>query len=322
MAIVGLGLMGGSLARSLARRTDRPAIIGTTREEDAAAAAIEARVVDDIAADADAAIAGADIVVYATPIGVTMTLLERHAASLRAMGALVTDVGSVKVPVVACAARLGLDRFVGSHPLCGSERSGWAASRADLYDGAPVFVVPAVDPEATAAVTAIWKAAGALVETTDPAEHDCRLAWVSHLPQILSSSLAACLAEAGYAPGDVGPGGRDLLRLAASPTPLWTDILRYNAAEVAPAIAALRSTLDRVDAALRSTVDRLDVGPRSTPDRLDPGLRSGVVEPPAPAPAADTPTGQPAPATGGDKGAEAIAAILDRGRRWTAGTLP
>jgi prephenate dehydrogenase len=257
IAIIGLGLMGGSLARSLARQANEQGIIGTTREEGAAAAAIAERAVDGIAADEDAAIASADVIVYATPIGVTLALLERHAPVLRATGAIVTDVGSVKAPVVTRARRLGLDRFVGSHPLCGSERSGWTASHAELYDGVTVFVVPAVDPDATMAVSALWTAAGARVRTTDPDEHDRRMAWVSHLPQILSSSLAASLAQAGFMHDDIGPGGRDVLRLAASPAPLWTDIVRHNAANIAPAIAALRSTLERVEAALRSEDDAL-----------------------------------------------------------------
>lgn len=251
IAIVGLGLMGGSLARALLRRDDAPEIVGSVHE-DARNRAVAERELDRVVQDADAAIDGADVVVYATPVGVTMELLDRHAGRLRTSGAAVTDVGSVKAPVVACAQRLGLDRFVGSHPLCGSERSGYAASRSDLYDSVRVFLVPAVDEQATDAVAALWTAAGARVETVDPAEHDRRMALVSHLPQIVSSSLAACLSDAGYRPPDVGPGGRDVLRLAASRTALWTDILRWNAGEAAEALAALRGTLESVEAALRA----------------------------------------------------------------------
>ncbi|MGH7504507.1 MAG: prephenate dehydrogenase [Longimicrobiales bacterium] len=256
LAIVGFGLMGASLARSLKRRTGAPAIVAATREQGIGAGALTDAAVDVTLASEDAAIEAADLVVYATPVGVTLTLLERHADRLRRAGAVATDVGSVKAPVVALARRLGLDRFVGGHPLCGAETSGFAASRADLYDGARVFLVPAADAAATGLVDALWRAAGAVrIEPIDPVSHDQRMAWVSHLPQLLSSALAACLADAGQSHDDLGPGGNDVLRLASSEAALWSDILRRNAAQVEPALGALLATLQAMHRALRDGDD-------------------------------------------------------------------
>lgn len=253
--IVGLGLMGGSLAKALKRAAHPPAIAALTAEEGAAERALADGAVDRIANDAAPAIADADAVVYATPVSVTLDLLDAHAPALHASGAAITDVGSVKLPVVTQARALGLRRFTGGHPLCGGERSGYAAAHAGLYDGACVYLVGAEDPSADDVVAALWRAAGAEVQPIDAGVHDERMAWISHLPQLLASALGATLAREGVSAAALGPGGRDMARLAASSPPLWVDILRANRHHVVPALRAFAAELHRAEAALTTGDD-------------------------------------------------------------------
>ena len=249
--IVGLGLMGGSLAKALKRDPARGVTISAfTAEPAAAERARRDGTIDRALDDPRTAFPSADVIVYATPVAATLDLLEAHAPLLRTCRAAVTDVCSVKLAVVTRARGLGLDRFVGGHPLCGGERSGYDAARADLYDGACVYLVGAGDPAADETVAATWRSAGADVEPIDAGLHDERMAWVSHLPQVLASGLASTLAREHVAPEQLGPGGRDMVRLAASSPALWVEILRANRHHVAPALRAFTAELHHFEAAL------------------------------------------------------------------------
>ncbi|MDQ3556158.1 MAG: prephenate dehydrogenase [Gemmatimonadota bacterium] len=251
-AVIGLGLIGGSLARDLAARgvqvlgwDEDP---GTLREA-AGAGAIHAAL--------DPALEGvteAEVVVIAVPVGRARVVLE-HAAPRLGRARLVTDVGSTKRSVVAAAERLGLgERFVGSHPLAGDHRSGWGASRTELFSGARVFLCPAsgASDDALALAPSLWSAVGARPETIGAAEHDRTLAWSSHLPQALSSALARALAAAAVGSEDLGPGGRDATRLAASSPGTWTEIALDNADNLAEALAAAEGELRALRTALES----------------------------------------------------------------------
>jgi prephenate dehydrogenase len=121
--------------------------------------------------------------------------------------------------------------------------------------------VPAESEAATARVEAFWRMLGALPERADAAGHDAEMAWISHLPQIAASALGLALAEEGIPARDLGPGGRDATRLAASDAPLWADILEHNRGSVRAPVAALRRALEHLDAALES-------GDRSNLERL------------------------------------------------------
>lgn len=266
VAIVGLGLMGGSLARAL-RRLPRPPRIAASSEraEDLTRARADG-VIDHAARGPDEAVADADLVVYAAPPDATLRLLETQ-ASLWAADAVITDVTSVKRAVVERARAVGAaGRFAGSHPMAGGHGTGYGASRADLYDGARVWIcatsdspdgrgsVAGSDPRTgpRAAVAALWRAVGADPRVIDAEAHDEMVAWASHLPQVVSSALAGALAEAGRDPSTLGPGGRDATRLAASPPALWTQILRHNAELLAEPIEAVRRRLDGLAAALEA----------------------------------------------------------------------
>lgn len=229
VAIVGLGLMGGSLALALRQLRDRPRVTGLSRDAEELRSARRAGALDEGSEDAHSALAGADLVVYATPTRVTLELLREH-RDLWLASAVVSDVGSVKRPVLAEAARLGLEpRFVGGHPMAGGHRSGFAAARADLYQGARVWLVAGQGGEnALQRVAELWRAVGARPESADAEAHDLLMAWVSHLPQVAASALGIALARAAVAPDTLGPGGRDATRLAASAPELWADILLEN----------------------------------------------------------------------------------------------
>ncbi|HUG40370.1 MAG TPA: prephenate dehydrogenase/arogenate dehydrogenase family protein [Longimicrobiales bacterium] len=256
VAVVGLGLIGGSIARDLA--ADGVPVTGVDRDAAVLRSAAREGVLRDAAAPGDPLPGDVELVVVAIPVPVIPAFLARLAGAAPGTGPVVTDVASTKRSVLAAAAAAGLGRrFVGGHPMAGDHRSGWAASRRGLFAGTTTWICPgAAESVAVARVTALWTRLGARPARIDPERHDHLVALSSHLPQAASSALAAVLARRGVAPADLGPGGIGATRLAGSDPDLWTGILLDNAAEVAPALddyggrlAALRAALLRGDAA-------------------------------------------------------------------------
>jgi len=252
VAIAGLGLIGGSLARDLAALGVR--VLGWDEDADAVGAALREGVLAAALGEDWEGLEDADAFVLAVPVRAAASVL---AAALPRLGRvrLVTDAGSTKASIVTAAGRLGVAaKFVGAHPLAGDHRSGWPASRRGLFDGATVYLTPS--PESTAEAVSLarelWTAVGGVVTEICAGEHDRRLAWTSHLPQVVSSALAAALAGQGIARGDLGPGGLEVTRLAASSPDLWRDILADNAAEVTDAIRAVERRLAAIRAAIES----------------------------------------------------------------------
>jgi prephenate dehydrogenase len=243
VAVVGLGLVGGSVARALRRAGYR--VIGVDRAS-VLRRARAARAITIAAPNLRQAAAEADVVVLAAPPVANRALLRRLTAY---DGLVVTDVGSVKSPIVRDARRLGLHRFVGGHPIAGSERAGCEASRPDLFRGHAWAVVPGGDRAALRTVEALVRATGARPVQMDAGEHDRVLAYLSHLPQLAAWALL------GAARGDAaarrrlalaGPGFRDMTRLARSPRALWREILAENRREVGRAIRAFRARVGRM----------------------------------------------------------------------------
>jgi prephenate dehydrogenase len=203
---------------------------------------------------------GADLVVLAVPTQVTLDLIGRLRAALEP-GTVLTDVCSVKAPVLAKAASEGLgDRFAGGHPLAGTHATGFAAARPDRLRGCVVYVCETGAPGGDRAARMVMRFWEDVLEAQpvliDPAAHDRQLAWTSHLPQAVASALARTLATHGLAGVSFGTGARDTTRLAASNPDLWVDILLYNRGAVAEALAAtehdlaeLRRLLEAEDAA-------------------------------------------------------------------------
>jgi len=253
LGILGLGAIGGSLARQ-AKAAGIPRVLGWSPEPAERVAAVQQGALDDAPHSAAEVAGRAELLILAAPPVANLDLLTRLAPRLAA-GALVSDVGSVKRAAVARAESLGLNaRFAGSHPLAGTERSGFESSRADLFRGAVVYVTPARGGEAAAREVAhFWESVcEAQPVVMDAARHDAQLAVTSHLPQIVASLLGQYLARHLPPGAGLGPGARDATRLAASEPRLWTEILLLNRDEVLPALRSLEEPLGELERALEA----------------------------------------------------------------------
>jgi prephenate dehydrogenase len=253
LGILGLGAIGGSLARQ-AKRAGVATVVGWSPEPAERVAAVQQGALDDAPHHAREVVAAAELLVLAAPPAANLELLGRIASHLAA-GAIVTDVGSVKRAIVARAEALGLGaRFAGSHPLAGTHRRGFEASRADLFSGATVYVTPTATGDGAAREVAhFWETVcGAHPVTMDAAAHDAQLAVTSHVPQIVGSLLGNILARHTPVGAGVGPGALDTARLAASDAHLWTEILLLNRDQVLPALRAFEEPLGEVERALES----------------------------------------------------------------------
>lgn len=246
VAIIGLGLMGGSLARDLAGQGI--AVLGFDRTAPVLEAALQSGIIERSLPEDLEGLDAARVVVVATPVDAAAALLDPIARRGHP-GAVITDLGSTKRDILRAAADAGIgSRFVGSHPLAGDHRSGWNATRTRLYEGATVFVCPgaATEPAAVDGVEGLWRQVGALPIRQDAAEHDRLMSMVSHLPQVVSTALATVLVQGGFTGGDLGPGGKDVTRLAGSSAEMWTAISIANADNLTAALDRLDEIVSRL----------------------------------------------------------------------------
>lgn len=230
-----------------ARLAGVPKVVGYSPSRADGVQALRASAIGELADSAARAMRGAELVVLAVPAQVTLDLIGRLRPALEP-GALLTDVCSVKGPVLARAAAEGLgDRFAGGHPLAGTHGSGFAAARPDRLRGCVVYVCETGAPggdQAARRVMSFWeRVLEAQPVLIDAASHDRQLAWTSHLPQGVSSALAKALADRGLAGVSFGTGARDATRLAASSPDMWIDILLYNRDAVTEALGAAETSL-------------------------------------------------------------------------------
>jgi prephenate dehydrogenase len=251
LAIVGVGLLGGSVALAARRRQVADRVVGCDASPAVLQRAVERGLLDEGRGDAAALAGGADVMVFCTPVDcIAAQVLD--AAPHCKPGALLTDVGSTKAAIVRrLEGRLPAGvAFVGGHPLAGSEKHGPEHARADLFDGRLVLLTPtaATDAAAVARVAEFWQALGARVEAMDPVEHDRALALTSHLPHLAASALA------GVLPAEwqnlTATGFRDATRLAAGNPAVWSAILEANRAAVLDALDRLTGQLARFQKAL------------------------------------------------------------------------
>lgn len=265
LAIIGPGLLGGSLALA-ARRVGGFRVSLWARRPEAVQELQELNVADEASADLLAVVAGADVVVFCVPVG-AMADLARQIAPVLGSDTLVTDVGSVKASVVAQLSAIfrGRARFVGSHPMAGSEQTGVRAARADLFDDAVCIVTPDAESEA-AAVTAIsefWRKMGGRVRETSPEAHDEAVAAVSHLPHLAAAALVNAVAEEHPDAFEfAGPGFRDTTRVASGPPEMWTEILSSNR-------QAVRKTAEAMIAKLEQFITLLDCDTPESDTRMN-----------------------------------------------------
>lgn len=267
VAILGVGLLGGSLGLALRQRRLAGQVVGHVRRVASVAECVGAGAVDHATLDLAEAVKDADLVVLCTPIGRMRELGEKLRPHLKP-GAVVTDVGSVKSGVVAelepiCAAAGA--HFIGSHPMAGAEKMGVGAARADLYQGAVCVVTPTPRSDETALgrVEAIWTALGARVLRLKPEDHDELVSRSSHLIHLVAAQLAGFVL-APDRPRDqallCASGFRDTTRVASGSPEMWRDIAQANRDALVRALdgfaEALKVTRDRVasgdDAALHA----------------------------------------------------------------------
>ena len=252
LAVIGTGLIGASVALA-AKRSGRTEVVGYDAEPQALASAAERGAVDERAHSLDAAVARAEVAVVAAPVA---QLADQVRAVLAASpeGCTVTDVGSTKVGV--CSAALGSGRFVGGHPVCGSEARGAEHASAELFDGATWFLTPlaATEPDRHRLVHGFASSLGATPVAVDPVAHDRLVALTSHLPHALANLLvnqAGANRIDGHEPlAAAGGSFRDMTRVAGANPRIWIDIFLDNSAPVREALGEHRKQLDRLEQAL------------------------------------------------------------------------
>jgi prephenate dehydrogenase len=257
LAILGVGLIGGSVARALRAGGHVREIVGYGRTLANLQLAIELDVIDRVATAPADAVHGADMVVLAVPVGGTGEILAALAPALEE-GTVVTDVGSVKVGVIEAArAALGtkFPRFVPGHPIAGAEKSGAAAAQAELFRGRRVVLTPEPETQASALarVRALWTAIGAEVVIMSAADHDRILAASSHLPQVLAYALMDMLVRRDdhRAVFECAAGGfHDFTRIAASDPAMWRDICLANREALLAVLRQYRKDLGELVAAI------------------------------------------------------------------------
>jgi len=245
VAIAGVGLIGGSFALAMRQAGFAGRIIGVSSP--ATIEKARARGVIDDALPLDQAAAAADLIYLAQPIERILSMLPAVDAHVRP-GTLITDAGSTKRAIVEHASKnIRRGRFIGGHPLAGKESRGVEEADANLFRGRP-YVLTSREPELERWIGLI----GARLVILDPAEHDRLVALVSHLPQLISTALAATIGEEPRAAEIAGPAATDLTRLALSPYDIWRDIFATNAEPIDAALGAFIARLEELRAQLRS----------------------------------------------------------------------
>jgi prephenate dehydrogenase len=273
LAVIGVGLIGGSFALAARRAGSVARVVGAGRSR---ANLDQAKALGVIDADAPAteAVRGADLVFLAMPVGQTANVLAEIAPHVGAE-AVITDAGSTKQDVVAAArAALGarFARFVPGHPIAGAEHSGVTAARADLFDGRRTVLTPLAETDGAAAarVRDLWRACGAEVREMAPEAHDRIFAAVSHLPHVLAYALVHDIAthDAADELFDYAASGfRDFTRIASSHPEMWRDICIANR-------AALLAELDRYERVLSEVRAMLQAQDAAGLQRLFDGARA------------------------------------------------
>ena len=252
VALLGTGLIGGSIGLGLRRSQPGLTITGYDRDPGTAATALRRGAVSRTADNPAAAVSGADLVVLAAPLGQLQELFDAIGPHV-AEDATVTDVASAKAAVVAAGQGSVGPRFVGGHPMAGSERHGIDAADPDLFDDASWVLTPteATSSHAYATASELATTLGARVVAVQPMEHDALVARLSHVPQLVASALVDVASTAGDKEsllGLAGGGFRDVTRIAASNPEMWTPILRTNRRAVLDSLARLGESMRDVAA--------------------------------------------------------------------------
>ena len=236
VALIGLGLEGGSMSHAMRRGGLAGRIVGTARSAETRAIAAEIDLVDAVTETAVEAVADADLVVLAVPVGVMGAVAEEIAPHLKP-GCTVTDVGSVKRAVIEAVAPHIPEgvHFVPAHPIAGTEHSGPRSGFAELFDNRWLLIVPpeGTDPEAVARLRALWEGMGSHVDVMEPDHHDLVLAVTSHAPHLIAYTMVGVADHLSRVTDSEvikysAAGFRDFTRIAASDPTMWRDVFLTN----------------------------------------------------------------------------------------------
>ena len=281
ITLVGVGLLGGSVGLAVKKRGVAGRVTGFVRRVESIDECLAAGAVDEATQDVVEAVEGASLVILCTPVagmGDIAAQIKPHLSP----EAVVTDVGSVKASVIAEVEPV-LPRFIGSHPMCGSEKTGVAHARADLFSDTVCAVTPTSRSKADALeqVNQFWSALGSQVITLTAEDHDAIVARTSHLPHVLASALVNTVlskpreGEAAF----LGIGFRDTTRLASGSPEMWRDIAFTNADAITGAIGDLQAQLGKLkDILTKKDAAALEVFFSEGKTRRDEWLRGGKTE--------------------------------------------
>ena len=253
LVILGVGLIGGSVALALKKAGFATHIVGVGRTEKSLKEALDLGVIDSAETNIEAAIQDADLILIAAPVAQTTAILQSIKPHLNKQ-TVITDAGSTKADVMACAsAVLGeqFNQFVGGHPIAGAEKSGVSAAMSDLYVGKNVVLTPTSETnvDAVASVTKLWQACGANVSEMTAETHDGIFAAVSHLPHLLAFALVDDIASRPNAAqlfSFAASGFRDFTRIAGSHPEMWRDISLANKAALLSELTAYQLELSQL----------------------------------------------------------------------------
>ncbi len=253
VTLIGVGLLGGSLGLALRRRRLAETVVGFVRRVASIRECKKRGAVDEATRDLASAVAGADLIVLCTPIAQMRPLLQQMLRAIR-LGAIITDVGSVKASVVreleSLAARAGA-HFIGSHPMAGAEKMGVVAAREDLFENAVCVVTPTVksNKAALSKVERFWKSVGSRVLRLTPAQHDALVSRSSHLPHVVAATLANFVLDPAWPREQSGlcaNGFRDTTRIASGSPQMWRDIALANRKRLGGALGLFIRDLQRI----------------------------------------------------------------------------
>lgn len=254
VAIIGVGLIGGSIGLALQHRKLARTVIGIGRRETSLKAALARGCVTEIVTDVAAGVRNADLVIVCTPVD-SIAHFVQQAAQHCATNCLLTDAGSTKEQIVTTIEATNIKQpFVGSHPIAGSEKNGAEAATADLFDNRVTVITPTNNSKSTAlaSVRNLWQSFGSRVIEMSPTDHDAILARTSHLPHLIASALAASTSADEQTLALIGPGWSDTTRIAAGDPDLWREIFLANRGATLKALADFETVLKTWRDALHS----------------------------------------------------------------------
>ncbi len=249
ITIIGVGLIGGSLAKAIKENNLAKVVFGYGRDQARLEKAKKSNIIDEISTNIQEAVDNANIIVIATPVGIFQNIFN-EIKPLISDDVIITDVGSTKTNIVNIAQNVLGEKsscFVPAHPIAGKERSGFEASDANLFYGKKVIITPLEnsEPEKIKLIEDIWRGVGAEVDFMNPASHDELLGMTSHLPHMLAFSLVNYLVDQNPTASIYAAGGfKDFSRIASGDPIMWRDICLQNQDQIIRHLKGYQATLD------------------------------------------------------------------------------